>query len=86
MRDTWQVDGYDLMPKLRTMSIRAVVIAGDHDFIPVEIAEHIARAIPNARLATLKNCGHFSYLECPGDVRRVFNDFFRHTRTTSHPR
>jgi pimeloyl-ACP methyl ester carboxylesterase len=76
MHDTWQVDGYDLLPKLRTLSIPTLVISGDHDFIPSEIALHIARAIPNARLVTLRGCGHFAYLECAGDVR-AFNDLFR---------
>ena len=77
MRDTWLVDGYDLLPRLRTLSIPTLVIAGDHDFIPVEIAAHIAQAIPNARLVTLKDCGHFSYLECPADVRTAVDQFFR---------
>jgi proline iminopeptidase len=77
MRDTWEVDGYDLLPKLRKLSTPTLVIAGDHDFIPGEIAVHIARAIPNARLVTIRNCGHFAYLECAGDVRRALNDFFR---------
>jgi len=86
MRDTWQVDGYDLLPKLRSLSIPTLVISGDHDFFPGEIAVHIARAIPNARLVTIRNCGHFAYLECAGDVRRAFNDFFRHTRATRRPR
>jgi pimeloyl-ACP methyl ester carboxylesterase len=54
-----------------------LVISGDHDFIPSEIALHIARAIPNARLVTLRGCGHFAYLECAGDVRRALHDFFR---------
>ena len=76
MRDTWEIDGYDLLPKLRNLNIPTLVIAGDHDFIPLEISEHIARAIPNARLITLRDCGHFAYLECGGDVRRAFNDFF----------
>ena len=31
----------------------------------VGAAEHIARAIPNARLVTIKDCGHFTFLECP---------------------
>jgi len=77
MRDTWQVDGYDLLPKLRTLGVPTLVISGDHDFIPEEIAVHIARAIPHARLVTIQNCGHFSYLECPGEVRRAFDDFFK---------
>jgi proline iminopeptidase len=85
MRDTWQADGYDLLPKLRNLSIPTLVISGDHDFFPGEIAGHIARAIPNARLVTIRNCGHFAYLECAGHVRRVFNDFFRRTRATGRP-
>jgi len=86
MRDTWQADGYDLLPKLRNLSIPTLVISGDHDFFPGEIAEHMARAIPNARLVTIRNCGHFAYLECAGDVRRALNDFFRRSRATERPR
>src|SRR5712692_7796193 len=85
MRDSWEMDGYDLLPKLQALSIPTLVIYGDHDFIPGEIAMHIARAIPNAHLVTLRNCGHFAYLECPGDVRNAFNDFFRDTRVTGLP-
>jgi proline iminopeptidase len=71
MRDTWQVDGYDLLPKLKSLNIPTLVITGDADFIPVDVAAHIAQAIPNARFVTLKDCGHFAYLECPDDVRRA---------------
>jgi proline iminopeptidase len=77
MRDTWLVAGYDLMPKLATLPIPTLVIAGDHDFIPVEVAAHIARAIPLARLVTLEDCGHFAFLECPGAVREALNGFFQ---------
>jgi proline iminopeptidase len=84
-RDTWQLDGYDLLPKLRNLSIPTLVIRGDHDFIPGEIATRIARAIPNAQLVTLKECGHFAYLECAGDVRDALNDFFQRTRATAGP-
>jgi len=75
MADSWNVPGYDLMPRLRDLKIPTLVITGDHDFIPVEIARHIASAIPNARLVTLQGCGHFAYLECPDDVRRVIRNF-----------
>jgi len=67
------------MPRLSALRIPTVVIWGDHDFIPEEISTHIARAIPDARMVTLKDCGHFAYLECAGEVRRVFHDFFRVT-------
>jgi proline iminopeptidase len=76
MRDTWEVRGYDLHPKLASLRMPTLVIWGDYDFIPAEIATHIARAIPKARLVTVKDCGHFAYLECPADVRTAFTDFF----------
>jgi proline iminopeptidase len=82
MAETWRVDGYDLLPGLRSLRVPTLVIYGDHDFIPGEIAGQIAGAMPNARLVTLKNCGHFAYLECPGDVRKAFDDFFRRTRVS----
>jgi proline iminopeptidase len=79
MADSWDVDGYDLLPRLQTLGIPTLVLFGDHDFIPGAIAQHIAGAIPNARLVTLRNCGHFAYLECAGDARRAIDDFFRRT-------
>jgi pimeloyl-ACP methyl ester carboxylesterase len=84
MRDTWQVDGYDLLPKLGILTIPTLIISGDHDFIPPEIAGHIARAIPKARLVRLRDCGHFAYLECATEVREAFNDFFRRTPGRPH--
>jgi len=75
--DTWQVPGYDLLPKLRSLRIPTLVIVGQQDFIPSEIATQIARAIPAAALVTIENCGHFAYLECGAEVRRALSDFFR---------
>jgi pimeloyl-ACP methyl ester carboxylesterase len=39
------------------------------------IAEHLARSIPKAQLVVFKDCGHFSYMECPADVRRTLDAF-----------
>lgn len=75
MLDTWQKDGYDLLPKLSALRIPTLVITGDRDFIPVGISQHIARAIPNATLVTIPNCGHFAYMECASDVRMSLNTF-----------
>ena len=86
MRDTWQIDGYDLLPKLRTLSIPTLVITGDRDFIPSGIAAHIANAIPNARFVRLENCGHFGYLERPGEVHKAIGDLLGGTRATRRRR
>jgi proline iminopeptidase len=79
MRDTWQMHEYDLLPKLRSLRVPTLVISGDRDFIPGDIAEAIARNMPTAQLVSLRNCGHFAYLECPGEVRNAMDTFFRRT-------
>ena len=79
MRDTWQRADYDLLPRLRGLRMPTLVLYGDYDFIPAAIAEHIAGAIPNARLVRLKDCGHFAYLEHPGEVRDALQKFLRGT-------
>ena len=79
MLETWQQADYDLLPRLRGLEMPALVLYGDADFIPAAIAEHIAGATPNARLVPLKDCGHFGYLECPGDVRDALQEFLRGT-------
>ncbi len=76
VNETWaSPNGYDLHPRLKALNIPALVITGDHDFFPFA-AGHIAQAIPGARLATLKDCGHFSYLECPAPLRQQIDSFF----------
>jgi proline iminopeptidase len=77
MLDTWKRDDYDLLPRLRDLRVPTLVIYGDHDFIPPEIAQHIAQAMPRATLVTLRNCGHFTPLECPEDTRREVDRFLR---------
>jgi proline iminopeptidase len=77
MDETWLASAYDLLPKLGTLNIPTLVIYGDHDFIPAPCSEHIARSIPNARMVTMKDCGHFSYLECPDRVREEIDALFR---------
>jgi proline iminopeptidase len=67
--DTWDDERYDLLPRLHALRARSLVIHGDRDLIPIEIAREIARAIPGSQLVTLEDCGHFAYLEQPHEVR-----------------
>jgi len=77
VNDTWAKPGYDLMPKLKSLKIPTLVIYSDHDMIPAATADHIAQAIPGAQLITLKDCGHFPYMECPVPLREQMDAFFR---------
>jgi proline iminopeptidase len=73
---TWGLSEYDLFPKLKRLSIPTLVIHGDNDLIPAECAAHIARAIPGARFALLKETGHFAFMDSPDDVRTELTAFF----------
>lgn len=76
MHETWRLNDYDLLPRLRQLHIPTLVMHGEYDFVPRECAAHVAQSIPGARFAVLKDCGHFSYLECPDDVRKEIDEFF----------
>ena len=73
---TWSLSEYNLLPKLNQLTIPTLVLHGEYDFVPLACAIHISQAIPGSRLVVLKECGHFSYLECPDEVHKVIADFF----------
>ena len=76
MNETWFADRYSLIPKLKLLDVPTLVIHGDSDFIPLECINPIIQAIPGAQFTLLKDCGHFSYLECPDQVREAIDSFF----------
>ena len=45
----------------------------------------IAEALPAARFVTMKECGHFAYLECPGPVRKEIHGFLRDRAAPARP-
>jgi len=72
---TWDVPGYDLLPKLKGLRMPALVLHGERDMIPRSCVERIATAIPGARFVVLERCGHFAYFERPDAVRDAIVDF-----------
>ena len=73
--ETWRNVGYDLTPRLRTLTVATLLVHGDHDFIPIEVVEHIADAIPGAVLHVLAGCGHFPLLEAPSRLHALLTEF-----------
>jgi proline iminopeptidase len=74
--ETVEMPGYNLMPALARLRIPTLVLHGDYDFVPLLCVTHIAEAIPGARLVVVRDCGHYSYLERPDEVRRALDEFF----------
>ena len=73
---TWSSPGYDLLPGLRRLAAPTLVLHGEVDFVPAEVAARVAEAIPAARLAVVPRCGHFAYLEAPAAVEEHVRALF----------
>ena len=66
-------DQTDLLP---TISVPTLVVVGESDaLVPLDVAEAMAKAIPNARLEVVPDAGHVSNLENPDAFNRVFGEF-----------
>jgi len=72
----WQ-KGYTILPALAALRVPTLVIHGEADFFPLASSAHIAEAIPGARLVTIPDSGHFSYIDAPADVRQAIDAFMR---------
>lgn len=75
--ETLELPEYNVLPQLAKLRIPTLIVRGDYDFIPLPCVAHIAEAIPGARLVELRDCGHFSYLERPDEVRQALTEFFQ---------
>ena len=56
---------WDWRTAMASVTLRTLIIHGTADPIPLATAEEWATTLPNARLLTLTNVGHFPYLEVP---------------------
>jgi proline iminopeptidase len=63
--ETSDLPGYDLLPLLAALDTPALLLHGEHDFISVDLAAHIADAMPRATLSVLPGVGHFAFVERP---------------------
>jgi pimeloyl-ACP methyl ester carboxylesterase len=62
-RGVWDsLAGYDLRPRLPSLSVPTLILHGTEDPIPIEGAREIA-ALGHARLVALPRCGHVPYVE-----------------------
>jgi len=65
--------------------VPTLVLHGADDFVPIEVAAHVAQAIPAARLAVVPQCGHFAYLEAPDAVVQQVRELFASQPSAPRP-
>ncbi|GAB4581977.1 MAG: alpha/beta hydrolase [Anaerolineales bacterium] len=68
----------DITPLLSKIEAPTLVVTGDRDKIVSSTqAAHIARHIPNAQLAVIKNAGHMMYIDQPAEYDRVLQAYLK---------
>jgi len=74
--NTVEFPTFDLRPALRTISAPTLVLVGDDDLVAgIVSADAIVRELPDARLVTIRDSGHFLYVEQPEAFRAALADF-----------
>ncbi len=66
---------YDLIDKMRAMTVPTLVLTGDEDWPCLAPSLLLKREIPSAALAVMPNCGHTINLEDPDLFNRIVGDF-----------
>ncbi len=74
--NTVEFPTFDLRGELRTIEAPTLVVVGDDDMIAGPVcADAIVRELPDARLVTIPDSGHFVYIEQPEAFRAALTDF-----------
>ena len=68
-------EGYDWRDQVRAVSAPTLVIHGDGDLIPVDVAKTITAHIPSARLALVPGAGHMPFWEAPERFFALVDEF-----------
>jgi pimeloyl-ACP methyl ester carboxylesterase len=72
-----ETGGFDVRPKLATIKVPSLVIAGAADAAPPSKVKEIADGIPGAVFKTFEQSGHFAPIEEPEAFRRAVYDFLK---------
>jgi pimeloyl-ACP methyl ester carboxylesterase len=77
---------YDLVDKMRAMTVPTLVLTGDEDWPCLAPSMLLKREIPTAALAVMPNCGHTINLEDPDQFNRIVGDFIVQVEAGRWPR
>lgn len=67
-----------VLEALTKVETPVLVVTGDLDAVTgMRAGEAVAQSFPNARLHTLKDTGHYPWIDSPGSLTRLLQDFLR---------
>lgn len=83
LRDLEKVNVDQELPKV---TVPTLIVAGDSDLVPVEEAEQLRSALPNAQLAVMQHVGHFPFIESPEALFAHIEEFLSRQSTKPEQR
>lgn len=66
---------YDLLERLKTLKIPALVVHGDYDPVPKKYAEQLHNHIKNSEYLLIGSSGHFPFIEQPLLLFKAIKEF-----------
>jgi proline iminopeptidase len=72
---TKELSDYNFYPDLKKIKCETLIIHGDYDAIPIELAQKISKSIHASKLAVIKDSGHFPFIEQKPAFFNVVEDF-----------
>lgn len=66
---------YDLNQQLKELQNEILIIYGNYDVIPIKYLEELNTILPNSKLVTIQNCGHFPFAECNTEFINLCKNF-----------
>lgn len=70
-----ELSNYNFYPELNKIRCRTLIIHGDFDAIPIELAQNINKSIRGSTLRVIKSAGHFPFIERKSDFFDVVEEF-----------
>ncbi|HEY6437392.1 MAG TPA: alpha/beta fold hydrolase, partial [Ignavibacteriaceae bacterium] len=70
-----ELSDYNFYPDLKKIKCETLIIHGDYDAIPIELAQNINKSIHTSKLAVIKDAGHFPFIEQKAAFFNVVEDF-----------
>jgi proline iminopeptidase len=78
-RDT-ALTSYDLFARLKIVRCPTLIVGSDYDMVTPEANELLHESIAGSTLVVLKRCGHFPYVEEPGQFFGALGSFLNKVR------
>ena len=72
-----RANNFDKTSEMKNFEKNVLIMHGLQDVVPVDIAERAHGILPNSRLITMENCGHYGWLDRPEVYLKEVKDFLR---------